>query len=246
MTLTLAQQCNLGLLDNILRREGFVIFICGSKEKGKTNMALFLSEYCNDIGYKDDIATNIWTENYRIQHQIKDLETLEEWLKGKGKKLFVLDELGKHLPKMGFMSKKNQMILNIVQLIWHYRAGFIGCAPSESFIDNNYLNTDILDAKIRKVTQTSALVFDYLQRDSYFLNYVPETSIKYNRYDIADFFLKKQIDLTSLKRCCEVAYHYGISQSYTYVKEKTGIKHDEQIRQFIAEHCRHTINSSLN
>jgi hypothetical protein len=245
--LTLAQQCDLGYLDDILQRNGYVIFICGAKEKGKTNLALFLDEYSYDKGYKDRIATNIWTENYRIEKQITDLETLEEWLKEKGKKLFDLDELGKHARKMGFMTKKNIAIMDIIQLIWHYDAGFIGCAPSESFIDNNFLNTDILDAKIRKITQTSALVFDYLRNESYFLHDIPPTSIKYNRKDIAKFDLKKKIDLDSLRKCCQVAMVYAETESYKETSKRFNPPlHDEQIKRFLIEHLKHTAHDSHN
>jgi hypothetical protein len=243
---TYAQQCNLGYLDDVLQRNGYVIFICGAKEKGKTNFALFLSEYSYDKGYKNKIATNIWTENYRIAKQITCYPDLQEWLKEKGDKLFTMDELGKHLRKMGFMTKKSQLIMDAIQLIWHFDAGFIGCAPSESFIDNNFLNTDILDAKIRKINQTTALVFDYLRNDTYFLHDIPVTSIKYNRKDIATFTMKREINVETLRLCCKVAYYYGQSKSYDYVKLNVKeVTHDEQVRRLLAEHCQHTVDSPL-
>ena len=84
-----------------------------------------------------------------------------------------MDEAGKHIRKSRFMTQKNILIMDTIQLIRHYDAGFIGIAPSESFINNNFLNTDILDAKIRKIKKDVAIVFDYLIKESYFLYGIP-------------------------------------------------------------------------
>lgn len=205
----------LGWLDVVLDRDGYVIFICGGKEKGKTDFALFLGEYSFFMGYRTKIATNIKAEtpDYSIR-QITNLPDLKEWLRGSGRKLFILDEAGMHVGKLRFMTQKNIEILKILQLIRHYDAGFIGCAPSESFIDNNFLNTDILDAKIRKLSKKKAKVYNYLHRESSFLFDIPPTSTRFNSKDIASFSMTKKTDLSAMQECCRVFYLYA--QGYTF------------------------------
>lgn len=226
----------LGSLDDILRRDGFIIFICGAKEKGKTNLALLLAEWCFAFKYRTRITTNIKTEDFRLENKITDLQTLEKWLEGKGRKLFILDELGKHAGKNRFMSKKNVKIMELCQLIRHYDAGLIGCAPSEDFIDNKFLNTDVLDAKIKKITQATAKIDNFLLNESYFLNDVPTTSIKYDSKDIATFTEKPELKLEDLPMCCQVSTTYALTGTYKDVLNKfPRLNNPAQIRYYIIE-----------
>lgn len=226
----------LGSLDEVLQRDGFIIFICGGKEKGKTNLALLLAEWCFAFDYRKRISTNIDTQDFRIEAKITDLKTLESWLEEGGRKLFILDELGKHARRNRFMSSKNVGIMDLCQLIRHYDCGLIGCAPSEVFIDSKFLNTDILDAKIKKITQTTAKIDNFLLKDAYFLNDVPVTSIKYNSKDIAIFTEKPQIKLEDLPLCCRVSATYALTGSYKETLEQIPeITNPNQIRQNIIE-----------
>lgn len=231
----------LGLLDVILQRDGFVIFLCGAKEKGKTDLSLFLGEYSFYMGYRTKIATNITAKavDYSIR-QIIYFDDLKKWLKGYGRKLFILDEAGKHLRKLRFMTEKNILIMDTIQLIRHYDAGFIGVAPSESFIDNNFLNTDICDAKIRKLSKKKAKVFDYLHRDSYFLEDIPPTSILFNSKDIAVFKLKKPVNYNEMQECCRVAKMYEEGVSATDIgKTFTPMRQRTQVMRLLRKHLKH-------
>lgn len=222
----------LGSLDNILQKDGFIIFIEGAKEKGKTDFALLLAEWCYTFGYKTRITSNIKAEGYMIENQITDKQTLETWLNEKGQKLFVFDELGKHLKRNRFMSSKNVEILDLCQLIRHYDAGLIGIAPSSIFIDSKFLNTDVLDAKVKKFTKKTAKINNYLSKETYFLNDVPRTSIKFDSKDIAMFTEKPKVELDKLPLCCRVALVYAMEGTYKRVLEEIPeISHPEQVRQ---------------
>ena len=174
---------------------------------------------------------------YLIEQQITDYETLENWLKEKGRKLFIHDELGKTVKKMRFMSDLNLLIMDILQLIRHYDAGYIGIAPNATFIDSNFMNTDILDAHIHKISQKRAIVFDNLNNSTYFLNCLPETTIEYNSKDIAIFERKRRIDLSILPLCCQVASAYAQTQSYEQVQKKFNLN-PNQVRRLILKHIR--------
>jgi hypothetical protein len=229
---------NLGKLDLILNRDGFVIFICGPKEYGKTDKALFLGEYCYIRDFRREISTNIQTESYMIEKQITSLPDLRDWLQTGGRKLFILDEAGKVIRKMGFMTKLNQEMMDILQLIRHYDAGFVGIAPSETFIDNNFLNTDILDAKIRKLSKTTAKVFDYLNQATYFLYDIPRTSIRFNSKDIAVFSHERQVILSELPLCCQIAYEYASGSSFCKIGKLHDL-HPEEVKRMMRKHLKH-------
>jgi len=222
-------------LDYILKQDGFVIFISGAKNTGKTNISLLLAEYCYQQEYRTRIATNIKTESYMVEKQIIDLETLEEWLKQEGRKLFILDEAGVHLKKMRFMTDMNLLVMDLIQLIRHYDAGFIAIAPSIAFIDSSYTNTDILDLHIHKWNQKTALCLDNLQKSTYKLFLIPETTIKYKSKDTAIFRRKKQIDLSTLPLCCQVSLYYAETNLMKAVEAKYGIGREE-IKRLLKKH----------
>ena len=164
-----------------------------------------------------------------------------EWLRTSGRKLFILDEAGKHIRKLRFMTQKNILIMDIIQLIRHYDCGFIGCAPSETFIDNNFLNTDILDAKIRKLGKKTAKVYDYLARECYFLFDIFRTSVKFDSKDIAEFKMHKRPNPDEIRECCRVALMYAEGMSTDKIaKTYDPPKPRNYITRLLKKHLKHT------
>lgn len=185
-------------LQTILSLDGFILFIEGPKGFGKTNIAMLLAELCHEHKLRENIATNIETECYYVT-KIDNYPDLKYWLEHtEGKKLYVLDEAGKHIKRMRFMTEQNLKFMELIQLIRHYDAGFIGIAPSSKFIDTAFLNTDILDARIRKLSLKRAIVHDYRNNDHYFLTDLPKTSIDHDSKDIANFSMEKVISISDL------------------------------------------------
>jgi hypothetical protein len=231
---------SLGKLDPILQRDGFIIYISGAKEKGKTDFALLLAEYCHLKGYRTKITTNIETQSYMIEKQICNLPDLRDWLEESKRKLFILDEAGLSIPKLRFMSSMNIEVMKILQLIRHYDAGFIGIAPSTKNIDSTFMDTDILDAHIKKLAKPIAIVKDYLQNESYFIEDIPRTSINFNTKRIAEFVMDKKPILSDMPLCCQAAAIYASTGKYKNVEMALN-KHPEQVKRLIREHCRHSL-----
>lgn len=178
-------------LEALLKQDGFVAFIEGKKDRGKTNFAMLLIQICHSLNLRQHFATNITTHCHYV-NQIDNYPDLESWLETvEGKKLYVLDEAGKHIKKMRFMTEKNTKIMDLIQLIRHYDAGFIGVAPSSKFVDSLFLNTDILDLRIRKVSRQVAKIFDYNISESYKIFDIPRSSIWHKSKDIAPFRMDK-------------------------------------------------------
>lgn len=230
---------SLGSLATVLSRDGFVIFICGPKESGKTDIALLLAQCAFLLGFRRHIATNIKTNSYMVEAQVTDLDTLNSWLSRKGRKLFVLDEAGKSLKKMRFMSEFNLTVMDTIQTVRKYDCGFIGIAPNETFIDSNFLNTDILDAKIKKFSKTKAQINDYLNRQTYILLDVPRTSVWFDTKDIAKFTRHAQKTLSELPLCCAVARVYAQTGSYSAVSKAFENMNHKEIRRHLRNHLKH-------
>ncbi|MCJ7633903.1 hypothetical protein MUP77_16145 [Candidatus Bathyarchaeota archaeon] len=220
------------ILNPILQRDGFIIYVSGAKEKGKTDFSLLLAEIAYLKKFRTKIATNIETESYMIEKQITNLPDLKGWLQESKHKLFILDEAGLSIPKLRFMSTMNIEIMKLLQMIRHYDAGFIGIAPSTKNIDSTFMNTDILDGHVRKITKTLAYVKDYLQNDTYFLEGIPRTSINFNSKHIAEFTMDKEAILNELPLETQVAISYSRTHNYKQTGNLFNLK-SEQVRRII-------------
>lgn len=224
----------------VLNQDGFVIFVSGAKDQGKTNVSLLLAEICYALNFRRNIATNIWTESFMVQKQITNYDDLQAWFeRDKSRKLYVLDELGKILKKMRFMSELNQLIMDTVQLVRHYDAGFIGVAPSEQFIDSLFLNTDILDARLYKQSRSVTRISLTRSKTSFNAFHTPATSIRYNSKDTASFRLHAPVSISSIRPCCSIAKRYAETGSYATIEKETGLN-PKRIRELIRRHLKHT------
>lgn len=178
-------------LFKILKMDGFVIFIEGRKDYGKTNFAMLLTQLSHVYNLRSNFSTNI-TTTCKYVSKIDNYPDLEEWLiHEKGKKLYVLDEAGKHLKKMRFMTEQNIKIFDLIQLIRHYDAGFIGVAPSARYVDSLFVEEETLDLRIKKLSRVTAFVKDYLNHDEYYLHDIFKTTIKHRSKDIAPFRMNR-------------------------------------------------------
>lgn len=220
-------------LIRLFREDSAVIMMSGRKGFGKTSFSLRLGEEALENGLISRMATNIRTEDERVDC-ITNLPDLKTWLAQRGRKYFILDEAGQYLSRIRFMSKLNKMILDIIQLIRHYDATFTAIAPNEKFIDSNYLNTDILDCRIKKISLHFAQVKNYLSWQSYTLSDIPDTNIKFWSKDIAPFSLEKAVKLDKLSVEESCAYLYGKGKSYEVIGQGLNPpKHRTQVKRMV-------------
>lgn len=225
----------------LFEQECAVIFIDGKKRSGKTNLGLRLLEDAGQEGLIDKMATNINTQKEGIE-QICYLDDLNKWLEGKGRKGFLLDELGKHLSRVRFMTELSKTLFDVIQLVGHFDCYFIGCCPTEGLIDKLFLNTDILDCKIHKRGRIKARVINYITGERYTMRDIPATSIPYNSKDIASFGTtnpKKSLEeFDKLPRCCQCANLYLVLRSYRKVAERMNCTF-QNVGQLMDAHIKH-------
>lgn len=235
---------------DLLCKDGFTVFVKGGKEHGKTNLAMLLLEICHAFELRKHAATNIKTECYFVE-QITNKPDLDDWLqKKKGLKTFACDELGKNLRKFGFASKKNQDMMDVIQLIRHYDAGFIGMAPHGKFVDSGFLiGEDILDAEIEKISKTTARVVDYLHHQVYFWRDIPATSIRHNGKDIAKFDMERPDVSDDSPLCCRVASRAAKFPENEASMSRIGAPfglNSEQTKRELIKHLKHSSHTSLS
>jgi len=193
----------ISLLDDfvirLFHRGSVVILIEGRRNSGKTNMALKIMEICYNFHIIDLFANNEQMINpyFPIEH-IDNLEDLESWSHNqRGKKLYILDEAGKAMPRRSPMNKLNIQLLQNFQTLRHSDLSLIIICPHEKYIDSASLGTDVLDLRIQKrysfpdgnPNPKIALWYDLLTNRATTLTGIEETSLRYN--DKWDCIFKK-------------------------------------------------------
>lgn len=102
------------------------------------------------------------------------------------------------------------------------------------------MNTDILDAHIKKINKTTALVKDYLENDTYFLEEIPRTSITFNSKHIAEFKMERTAILADSPLCCQIASSYASLGNMKHVGAAFKLE-PEQVRRLLRQHCKHSL-----
>jgi len=216
--------------------------IDGKKRDGKTNLALKLLEDAYEEGLIHKIATNIGTKDSRVE-KLCYYNDLDEWLQTRGRKGFLLDELGKHLNRVRFMTELSKLIFDVIQLAGHYDCHFIGCCPTEGLVDKLFMDTDILDLKIHKTSKKRARFKNYLTRQNYTLRNIPSTRISYNSKDVAKFELVNPRidpikDFDKKPKCCQCADYYLALRSFRKIAliMRCSI---QNVGDLLDRHCKH-------
>lgn len=174
-------------LKRVFKQSSSVTFISGRRDSGKTDFSLLLLEEGKNEGIFSHIASNIGTRNDPNITYVCYFDRLETWLKTPGKKAFSLDELGIHLNRMQFMTKKSYLILKTCQLVRKYDAHLIGVAPSDEYVNRHFMDREILDCFIKKTSKKSCVIKNLVTRKTYKLAGIPRTKIDFITKDIAIF-----------------------------------------------------------
>lgn len=177
-------------LERLFKQSSSVNFISGKRGSGKTDFGLLLLQNGKEKGLFDRIGCNVTTYNDSTIDYLCYFDRFEDWLRLPGKKAFLLDEMGKHLYKMSFMSTMAKMILGVCQLVRKFDAHLIGVAPSADFVNKMFFNTDILDSHMVKLSLKTCVIQNYATQRSYMIKTIPRTKVKFLTKDIARFELK--------------------------------------------------------
>jgi len=243
------------LLVPIYKQSSSITFISGRRGYGKTDFAFRIGEDGLEDHFFDKIAANV--ELSRLDPRcilISYYNTLEEWLLTEGKKLYILDELGKEAYRMDFLSAKSKVIMKLCQLVRKYDAHLIGIAPSDTLVNKLFMNTDILDAHMVKMSKKIVQLKNYVTFKMSYLTEIPRTTIPFKTKYIAQFELKdpaKRRQLETLPYKERVALLYLKHRSLRKVGRLMDLSHEE-IRKILEKYVASkdvalsTVNSAVD
>lgn len=226
----------------IFKQSSSISFISGKRDYGKTDFGFLLLESLHKEGILDKIAGNVRLKEPCEVEYIPYFDRFKEYLQTEGNKGYLLDELGKHLNRMRFMTQKSKLVLDVCQLVRKYDAHLIGIAPSSDYVNKLFFNTDILDCFMLKLSRKIVKVNNYVTRETYMINNIPRTTIPFITKDIAMFDLKdptKKGKLETMPQCCRASWLYLQHRSLRKVGNIMNLSHEE-IRKLIKKHIAHS------
>lgn len=136
-------------------------------------------------------ATNIVVKGDPDIEYITNLEDLKSWAENrKGKKMFILDELGKSISRRRPMSAINIDFINELQTLRKFKLSLILIAPADKYVDSASLGSDVLDAVMDKPIFDNpkyGVFYDLMKGERIEYSDLPRTSLKFDTWDIAPF-----------------------------------------------------------
>lgn len=168
----------------------YIIF--GRRGSGKTAFALFICEVLFYTGTIKHFATNTLIYNSPFPFErITNLEDLRDWgQETKGKKLFMLDEVGKTVKRRSPMKTLNVELINDLQTIRKHKLSLLATTIEESNTDKAILSPAVLDGVWIKPSYKNkkiARFVDRLEHKSKRWYGIPKTSIRFDTWDSAPF-----------------------------------------------------------
>lgn len=227
----------------VFKQSSSVSIIEGPRDSGKTDTGFRIAEELYIDEHINILAANVlvlkplsWISHITYYDDLKD------WLQRKGVKIIILDELGDHLYRMSFSSKKTKMILRICQLVRKWDAHFIGMAPSAELIVKWFKNREILDLILKKPSKTSKGILNVnnkVTRRAYRIKNWPRTNISFLTKDIAPFELvnpeRTKKKLNTMTAPARASLLYTKFRSLRKVGRIMDISHEE-VRKLLDKH----------
>jgi len=180
-----------GILKKIFKDDPApTVIIHGKKFTGKTDFSLALGEKCLELGYVQEVGTNIKTDKFS---QIDSYVKLKKWLRSTTKsKLFIFDEAGVHLHARRSMSKANVNFLKLAHLIRKYRCKWILITVRFKDLDPGLRDPEICTAIIEKLGKKVAKIYITSEEKIYIVTDIPRTKIMFDTYQIAEFSFEEE------------------------------------------------------
>ena len=176
--------------------------VYGRRGSGKTDFALLIAEITKSV-FKA-VATNvkIYKTPFEIE-RITNLDDLKAWSRRfPGRKLYLLDEIGKSISRRRPMSKINIDMINELQVIRKHKLSLIATTIDETCTDSSVIQPSHVDGVFTKPNFKNpkiAYFNDYLGNKSLPLTNLPRTSIHFDTWDSAPFTIHGEIKKPAFK-----------------------------------------------
>ena len=231
----------------------------GQNQSGKTDFALFQLEHLHKLGLADGFGSNIpdLEANFEIDF-IEDFETLRKHCQmlnpepekhGIKRYFFLGDEMGDWAPK-------DQPWLNVkfikeLQQVRKYGLSFLGCAIDR--VDSRVLNEKHFHGvfhKINKANPKIAVYIDWFRGRRVKLLNIPRTSIKFNTWHSASFYMEPPIPaevnvpLNQEHKMILTYLDNGKSWDKTEYQRTQGKRAIDKVLDYHMRHCLHSLQDT--
>ena len=234
------------------------VAVLGKNQSGKTDFLLHLMERLHDLGLMDAFGSNMPVEASFDIDFIEDFETLKKTCqmlnpnpnrKGINRYFYFGSEMGKWLPKD--QAWRNVNFIEEMQLIRKYGLSFAGDAIDR--VDERVLNPTHFQGcfvKYSKANPKVAYYDDWSTRERTFLRNIPRTTIKFDTFYPAKFFMEPQTQediMIPLNPEHKLVTRYLEAGSWA----KAGIHPQEgkralaKVLNFHMSHCLHSIQEPV-
>lgn len=239
------------ILKKIFDHEAIIIVIKGYWKTGKTNVGLRLIEDLIEIGIIKIAGTNIKIRPTETLKYIEDFPTLRKFhyddpIRPKPK-VFVFDEAGKLAVRRGAMRRMNVEFMKFIPELSKGKMKLIVITQSENLTDSIFTETEFTRAtiethKTKEFGYSISIKSEMLDKPIYFVNRFPKTTIDYEPYQSAEFFMEPRFVEKENLLCCMISRLYAVDGlSSTKIANRLGYSRDKVIR-LIKMHIRHTLN----
>jgi hypothetical protein len=225
--------------DQILKRIFSIpvmALVVGDWKTGKTDFALLIAERLLELGIVKKVASNIETNDPRIEF-VSSLEKLKYWLHmDKIRKLYILDEAGVHVPRRTPMKEKNVKAIQLLPEISKAHAKLIIVTQDPDGIDSQFLNPVWLKAMFVKDSLKNARLISDFFESVITLRDIPPTSIKFDPYAIAPFTLDEPFNVPEWVMkddSYKLLWEYAVNNKSIDQLKVHPMKMNRLVRQFI-------------
>lgn len=232
----------------------------GQNQSGKTDFNLFLMEKLHKLGLADGFGANIpdLDAPFKIDF-IEDFETLKRRCQmlnpdpekyGIKRYFFLGDEMGNWAPKD--QPWQNVDFIRELQQVRKYGLSMLGSAIDR--VDSRVLNEKHFHGcfyKVSKANPKIGVYHDWFRRRRMTLTNIPRTSIKFNTWHSATFYMKpqvKDVQTTILNPEHEIVIKYlenGETWRKTGIHRQTGKVALGKVLRFHMTNCLHTIQEPI-
>lgn len=174
--------------------------VLGPNQSGKTDFCLLLMEVIHKLGLADGFGSNVPLEAEFEVDFIEDFRTLKKTCqmlnpnpskRGLKKYLYFGSEMGKWLPKD--QAWRNVQFIEELQTVRKYGLNFLGDGIDR--VDERALSKSHFHGvfyKLGKQNQKTAIYNDWLRGRTTQLVKIPRTSIKFDTFHSANFYMEPQ------------------------------------------------------
>lgn len=231
----------------------------GHNESGKTDMNLLFMEILNELDYAKGFGSNVPVEAPFDIEFIEDFKTLKNRCKmlnpdpkrfGLKRYFFFGSEMGKWVPKDQPWNKTTLALIGELQTVRKYGLSFLGDAIDR--IDDRILSPAFFHGKFikKKQSKTTALYEDWFNRRKKWLYDIPRTSIKFDTYHTANFYMEPQSKdgaIIPLNYEHEIAFKYLELGSWKKIGISTqeGKRCIQKVLRFHKTHCIPTMQEEI-